>query len=72
MKYTADFLVTRAIGDMFQSINGDVWQVREIHGMWRGMQRATVERVWKYQICSHCGSLKPLDQSCGCFDNDCQ
>lgn len=23
-------------------------------------------------VCGYCGSRKPADQSCGCFDNGCQ
>jgi len=24
------------------------------------------------KVCGHCGSLQPVGQSCGCFDNGCQ
>lgn len=48
MTYTADFATIRQEGDMFQSINGDVWTVSNIIGIWRGRQRATVTRIWRY------------------------
>ena len=48
MTYTADFFIVRELGEMFQSVNGDVWIVEKIIGMRKGLQRATVKRIWRY------------------------
>ena len=65
MTYTADFKALRSVGDMFQSINGDVWVVTKTHGLSRfkypdgvtgvriEYQRATVERIWKHEDISN-------------------
>ena len=54
MKYTADFRKEWKVGDMFQSMNGDVWVVLATMGaradktygmLWRAM----VERIWQYE-----------------------
>lgn len=48
-------------------VKGDdtMWQRNE---QWRVWHRScdTLER------CERCGSLKPNDQSCDCFDNNCE
>lgn len=50
MKYTADFKIEYKVGDMFQSINGDVWQVIFFHATYlhKELHRYTVERIWTY------------------------
>lgn len=43
------------------------------HGAGDGIGRtvyATIPR--RRRLCSGCGALKPIGQSCICFDNDCQ
>lgn len=50
MTYTADFLIARNVGDMFQSFNGDVWIVIETFGHriasdGKILYRATVKRI---------------------------
>lgn len=52
MTYTADFTTRRVAGDMFQSMNGDVWIVSECHGVYvsrKGqlLYRCTVDRLYE-------------------------
>lgn len=37
-----------------------------------GLRVFCCDSCWAKRRCGHCGSLKPVGQSCACFDNGCQ
>ncbi len=45
--------------------------VRTTEDVEKQYQRIDREREAK-RLCERCGAVKPIDQSCGCFDNGCQ